>query len=140
MITLKDLVTEQQISGRTDIEVIQNFFRLNDMEEDGIDLISELTKSKITKLKMKTYLAKEWICMLSSKYLYEKYPLDVADKLHLLELNYLVNGGELSEKLLQWAKNNISSIKEPQVYFRPLIDYLEERNITNNTNITYVWR
>lgn len=38
-------------------------------------------------------------------------------------------GGELSEKLLQWAKNNISSIKEPQVYFRPLIDYLEERNI-----------
>ena len=28
MITLKDLVTEQQISGRTDIEVIQNFFRL----------------------------------------------------------------------------------------------------------------
>lgn len=104
MITLKDLVTEQQISGRTDIEVIQNFFRLNDMEEDGIDLISELTKSKITKLKMKTYLAKEWICMLPSKYLYEKYPLDVADKLHLLELNYLVNGGELSEKLLQWAK------------------------------------
>ena len=129
MITLKDLVTEQQISGRTDIEVIQNFFRLNDMEEDGIDLISELTKSKITKLKMKTYLAKEWICMLPSKYLYEKYQLDVADKLHLLELNYLVNGGELSEKLLQWAKNNISSIKEPQVYFRPLIDYLEERNI-----------
>lgn len=129
MITLKDLVTEQQISGRTDIEVIQNFFRLNDMEEDGIDLISELTKSKITKLKMKTYLAKEWICILQSKYLYEKYPLDVADKLHLLELNYLVNGGELSEKLLQWAKNNISNIKEPQVYFRPLIDYLEERNI-----------
>ena len=103
MITLKDLVTEQQISDRTDIEVIQNFFRLNDMEE--------------------------WICMLPSQYLYEKYPLDVADKLHLLELNYLVNGGELSEKLLQWAKNNISSIKEPQVYFRPLIDYLEERNI-----------
>lgn len=61
MITLKDLVTEQQISDRTDIEVIQNFFRLNDMEEDGIDLISEFTKSKITKLKMKTYLAKEWI-------------------------------------------------------------------------------
>lgn len=70
MITLKDLVTEQQISGRTDIEVIQNFFRLNDMEEDGIDLISELTKSKITKLKMKTYLAKNgYVCFHLNTYM-----------------------------------------------------------------------
>lgn len=129
MVTLKELVDNQKWNNATDIQIIKSFFTLNDMEEDAIDLISELTKSKISKMKNRYLMAETWICMLPSKYLYETYDIDTANHLHMLELNFLMNGGELSGSHLKWAKENISKIKMPQVYFRPLIDWMEEKGI-----------
>lgn len=129
MITLKELVDNQKWNDATDIQVIKAFFELNDLEEDGIDIINNLAKSKINKIKNRYAIAKTWICMLPSKYLYENYDLDIADHLHILELNYLINGGELSVSQLKWAKENIPNIKEPQAYYRPLIDWLEKKEI-----------
>lgn len=51
MVTLSELVNEQKWNDISDIEVIKQFFVLNDMEEHAIDLISELSKSKVRKLK-----------------------------------------------------------------------------------------
>lgn len=129
MVTLSELVNEQKWNDISDIEVIKQFFVLNDMEEHAIDLISELSKSKVRKLKQKKYMAEEWVTILPSKYLYEKYDLDVADRLHMMELDFLMNGGELSKKKLKWAKENVSNIKEPECYFSPLIEYLEKNGI-----------
>lgn len=129
MITLKELVDNQKWNAATDIQVIKAFFELNDLEEDGIDIISNLAKSKINKIKNRYAVAEMWICMLPSKYLYENYDLDIADHLHTLELNYLINGGELSTDQLKWAKENIPNIKEPQTYFRPLIEWLGKKEI-----------
>ena len=129
MVALKELVDEQKWNGFSDVEVIKQFFTLNDMEEDAIDLIGELSKSKVRKLKRKNYMAEEWITILPSTELYKMYDLKTADRLHMLELDYLINGGELSESKLKWAKENAPNIKEPNPYFRPLIDYLEEKGI-----------
>lgn len=129
MITLKELVDNQKWNDATDIQVIKAFFELNDLEEDGIDIISNLAKSKINKIKNRYTMAETWICMLPSKYLYENYDLDIADHLHMLELNYLISGGELSVSQLKWAKENIPNIKKPQAYYRPLIDWLEKKEI-----------
>ena len=98
MVTLSELVNEQKWNDISDIEVIKQFFVLNDMEEHAIDLISELSKSKVRKLKQKKYMAEEWVTILPSKYLYEKYDLDIADRMHMMELDFLMNGGELSKK------------------------------------------
>ena len=113
----------------SDIQVIKTFFDLNNMEEEGIEMITELSKTKIEKLKHKHNVAETWICMLPSKYLYEHYDLDTADKLHNRELNYLVNGGELSSGFLEWAKENVPNIIRPQSYFNPLVDWLEDKGI-----------
>lgn len=129
MITLEQLVNEQKWNEMTDIQIIKEFFTLNDMEEDGIEMISELTKAKITKLKKKHHIIEEWTCMLPSKYLYENYNLDVADKLHNLELDFLVNGCELSNDFLHWAEKNVPNIIKPEAYFNPLIDYLQKKGI-----------
>lgn len=129
MTTLKELVDEQKWNGFSDVEVIKQFFTLNDMEEDAIDLIGELSKSKVRKLKRKNYMAEEWITILPSAELYKMYDLKTADRLHMLELDYLINGGKLSESKLKCAKENAPNIKEPNPYFRPLIDYLEENGI-----------
>ena len=129
MITLKELVDGQKWNDATDIQIVKAFFELNNLEEEGIELISELTKSKINKIKQRYFLAETWVCALPSKYLYEHYELDIADHLHTLELNYLMNGGELSVDQLEWAKENVPNIKEPQVYLRSLIDWLKNKEI-----------
>lgn len=130
MITLEQLVKEQKWNDdMTDIQIIKTFFDLNDMEEEGMELITELSKIKIEKLKRKERMVKEWISYLPSKYLYENYDLDTADKLHSLELDYLSHGGELSPSRLKWAMENIPNIIRPQAYFNPLVDWLEEKGI-----------
>ena len=129
MITLRELVQEQTWNDMTDIQIIKAYFELNDLESEGIDIISELTKAKINKIKNKYEVAETWVCMLPSKYLYENYSLDIADRLHRLELDYLMNGGELSDKQLKWAKENVPNIRMPECYFQPLIAWLEDREI-----------
>ena len=129
MITLEGLVKEQKWNGMSDIQVIKTFFDLNNMEEEGIEMITELSKTKVEKLKRKERMVKEWTSYLPSKYLYENYELDIADKLHTLELDYLSHGCKLSEKRLEWAKENIPNIVRPQVYFNPLIEWLESKGI-----------
>ena len=129
MITLEQLVKEQKWNGMSDIQIIKTFFEVNDMEEDGIEIITELSKTKIEKLKRKHNEAETWACILPSKYLYEHYDLDIANKLHNLELNYLVNGGELSDVFLEWANENVPNIERPQVFFNPLVDWLEDKGI-----------
>ena len=129
MVTLRELVENQKWNDATDIQVIKAFFEMNNLEEEGITLISCLTQSKISKIKNKYAMAEEWICMLPSKYLYENYDLDTADHLHMLELNYLINGGKLSKTQLKWAKENVPKIKMPEAYFNPLIEWLEGKGI-----------
>ena len=116
MVTLEQLVKNQKWNEMSDSQIIKTFFDLNNMEEEGIEMITELSKTKIEKLKHKHNVAETWICMLPSKYLYEHYDLDIADKLHNLELNYLVNGGELSGGFFEWAKENVPNIIKPQAY------------------------
>ena len=129
METLEELVKEQKWNEMSDIQVIKTFFDKNNMEEEGMDLITELSKIKIEKLKRKERMVKEWTSYLPSKYLYENYSLDIADKLHALELDYLSNGGELSKKRLEWAKENLPNIELPKCYFNPLIEWLDDKGI-----------
>lgn len=129
MITLEQLVKEQKWNNMTDIQIIKSFFDLNNMEEEGMDLIHELTKSKIEKLRYKQRIVEEWVSYLPSKYLYEDYDLETADMLHALELDYLSHGCELSKNRLKWAKENIPNIVKPEIYFRPLIKWLEDKDI-----------
>ena len=111
------------------MEIIKHFFTKNDLEDEAIELIAELSASKVRKLRRKQEVMQTWITYLPSTYLYENYKLDVADRLHNMELDYLVNGCELSSRFLKWAKENVPNIEQPECYFRPLIEYLEEKGI-----------
>ena len=94
-----------------------------------MDLIHELTKTKVGKMKHKKRIVREWTSYLPSKYLYENYDLDIADKLHTLELDFLSHGCKLSDSRLKWAEENIPNIKMPYWYFRPLIEWLDIKGI-----------
>ena len=129
MVTLEQLVQKQKLFDMTDIQVIKMFFSINDLEEEGVELITELSKAKIEKLKHRKQMVEDWTSYLPSKYLYENYDLEMADKLHALELDFISHGCELSELRLKWARENVPNIVIPRAYFNPLIDYLEEKGI-----------
>ena len=129
MATLEQLVQKQKLFDMTDIQVIKMFFSINDLEEEGVELITELSKAKIEKLKHRKQMVEDWTSYLPSKYLYENYDLETADKLHALEPDFLSHGCELSELRLEWASESVPNTIRPQTYFNPLIDYLEEKGI-----------
>ena len=129
MATLEQLVQKQKLFDMTDIQVIKMFFSINDLEEEGVELITELSKAKIEKLNHRKQMVEDWTSYLPSKYLYENYDLETADKLHALELDFIFHGCELSELRLEWARENVPNIIRPQAYFNPFIDYLEEKGI-----------
>lgn len=132
--TLRELIDVQRVNGATDFQVIEAYFTLNNLEEEAIDLISQLAQSRISKIKDRYLMAEVWVCTLPQKDLYEHYDFDTAEHLHKLELNFVMNDGKLSEEYLKWAKENIPNIKMPVCYFRPLIDWMQKRNISFKTN------
>lgn len=129
MRTLKELVENQQLNGMSDIQVIRTFFEWNDMEEEGMELIYELSQAKVKKLKSDRDITRLWVSYLPSEYLYETYDLETASNLHILELDYLTHAQELSESRLKWARENVPNIKMPRVYFQPLVKWLKDQGI-----------
>ena len=127
--TLKELVSEQHRGYPTDLQIIKRYFTENNLEEEGIKMISELSESKVGKLKLKLENIQTWVTCLPSDYLYEKYDLETAHQLHMMELDYLIKGGKVSSGKLKWARENIPNILEPEAYFQPLVEYLEQNGI-----------
>ena len=126
---LKDLVDEQQLSGMSDMEVILYYLASNNLEESAIDLINDLVKSKISKFKQYKFEVRQWVPNFHTSYLYETYPLDIADMLYKLQIDYIVNDRELSDVKIKWAQDHIPSIEIPEVYYQPLIEYLDSKGI-----------
>lgn len=129
MVSLHELVAMQRLTEESDIQLIKRYFTENDMEEEGIQLITDLTKSQVSKLKNKHHYIEEWGTMLPSAYLYKTYDLDTANNLHMLELNFLINGGSLSPGWLIWAQENVPTIKRPDAYFNPLVSWLKKQGV-----------
>ena len=50
MITLKELVAMQSLNQKTDIEIIVDYFTINELESEGINLMNLLAKSKCDRL------------------------------------------------------------------------------------------
>lgn len=125
---LKEYIEFQKFTDISDMEIITQYFIDNDMEEEAMELSHNLAKAKIEKMKHRQHIIKEWAYYLPSEYLYEKYSLDIATKLHRIELDYIVNG-EVTDARLKWAKENIPNIKLPEVYFNPCVEWLAEQGI-----------
>lgn len=129
MITLETLVKDQCFTKMTDIQIITTFLKENDMEEEALDIIYDITKEKIRKIKEEQRMTRTWLSMIPSKYLYETYDLDTADMLHAIELDFISYGCKrLTTRYLEWAKKNIPNIEMPKIYYRPLVVWLDKEH------------
>ena len=125
---LKEYIDLQKFTGMSDMEIITQYFIDNDIEEEAMEISHNLAKAKIEKMRHRQDIVKTWAYTIPSEYLYKKYSLEVASRLHRIELDYIVNG-EVTNGRLEWAKENLPNIKEPEVYFQPCIEWLEEQGI-----------
>ena len=130
---LKEYIELQLLTGMSDIEIITSYFIDNDIEEEAMELSHNLAKAKIEKMKHRQGIIKTWAYTIPSEYLYQKYSARTATMLHRIELDYIVNG-EVTGQRLEWAKENFPTIKMPDVYFMPCVDWLEERGIKFKEN------
>lgn len=128
MSTLKSYTDIQHLTKATDMEIIVQYLIDNDMEEKAMEICHKLAQAKIQKIKDRQHIIKEWTYCIPSDYLYRNYPIEIATKLHQIELDYIVNG-EVTDSRLEWAKANIPNIEEPLVYFQPCRRWLEENGI-----------
>lgn len=128
-VSLKELVEWQKLTNASDLQLIREFLIENDLEEESAQMITDLLKSRIEKIKNKHRMCEEWASYLPSEYLYENYDLETASFLHHLELNFLSFGGELNSQALNTAKERVPKIKRPKVYFNPLVEWLEKQGV-----------
>lgn len=128
MKTLREYVELQKLTGMSDMEIIISYFIDNDIEEEAMEVSHQLAKSKIKKVKHRMNYIREWAYYIPSEYIYENYSLDIATRLHKIELDFIVNG-EVTGERLEWAKENFPNIELPKVYFFPCVDWLEGQGI-----------
>lgn len=125
---LKEYIDFQKFTGMSDIEIITSYFIDNNIEEEAMEISHNLAKAKIEKMRHRHSIIQDWAYYIPSEYLYKHYSLDIATKLHRIELDYIING-EVTGGRLDWAKDNIPNIKMPEVYFQPCIEWFEKHGI-----------
>ena len=122
--TLKQLVDLQALTGEQDIDIIYNWFVKNDAEEIGIDLVTQLSKSKINKLQNVLDGARAWIPNMMRPY--PKQPknarktryYDEETERRLTQLvQYNILQMELPKTLLDWAREHIPQMEEPFCFY-----------------------
>lgn len=132
--SLEQLVEINKITRFPDIQVIKEWFVQNNMEEEGIKLLSELSYSKTTKLEASLNAIRNWDLSLidvrkNIKNEPENYSEEVADNLTMLERAGLLNIDLTSYSLYEWAKENIPKLNRPSTYYIPTFHYLAKYGI-----------
>lgn len=126
MPSLKEFIDMQPITHMSDIEIIREWFCQNECEQDGLELIAQLSKSKTDKLENQMQYARTWIPIVPDVYHgnNKKVSLEIAEKLNKITKLHLLNQS-LSEELINWAKEVIPTIDTPKVIFVPMVEWLK---------------
>ena len=127
-ISLKELIKYQEFADISDLGIIKEWFIRNNREAEGIELIAELSKSQAKKLESILCNARMWIPTLSNTFqnLRTEVSEEFALKFNIICNMYLLNM-DLSDSLLEWAKETIPKLKTPSVIFRPALEWLKEK-------------
>ena len=124
MIKLKELVTKYE-GLLPDEAIILEWFKQNNAEEKGLDMISLLAQSKIKKLQIQLDYIKTWgsTRLDMTKVLESK---EYGEKLNKI-IECQIFGFDLPKDLLDWARQNIPKMKLPNFMFMDTVKWLKEK-------------
>ena len=130
--TLKELIDILSPYDVSDINIIKQWFTMNDLEEEGLALITDLAHSKINKLDSSLVTIKSWDLTLINAASFSELGYD---KEACSNLEYIQRCGLLNLDLKQypgiydWAKKIIPTLNVPKLFFIPTLKYLKKYDI-----------
>lgn len=134
MITLRELIARQYLTSETDLEIILKWFTENNLEQEGLELIPKLAKSKSDKLEEVLNYAKSWIPNIiipipkQSKGAKKIHYYDVTTTHNLsLIVQCSILNVELPSYLKEWAEKTIPTMNTPTLFFMPATVWLKDR-------------
>lgn len=134
MKSLKEFVYMQALTGESDLDIIQCWFIENDMEQEGLKIIAELSYRKAYKIQQTLDYARTWVPIASvaapkqPKYAKKYHYYDRETEERLVQITqYFLLAMPLSDFLLNWAKEKIPQMERPFAYFQPTVDWLKEK-------------
>ncbi len=107
--------------GADDLQIIKQYFIVNNLEIEGISIIDDLIKSKAQKDEHKLSNMKYAVLMPTPiGYLTSKYAGSEVDLLNRITLHAQING-KLPKKLLNEARKIIPKLMRPQCFYNDAI-------------------
>jgi hypothetical protein len=132
MITLKELVEMQRFNQKTDTEIIIDYYVLNDLESEGINLMNILAKEKCDKLSDELNKVKGSLSMYAgSSILYGKFGKETGGRLDHIIILFIL-GYDIEKDYpthFQWLKETIPTLKCPKVFWREFYEWLISKGI-----------
>lgn len=129
--SLKQLVEMQSFNNKTDGEIICDWFAINGLEVEGIEMISKIAKKKMEDDEWNLQKIRSNMTNPTGFY-YSTYPKDTAIKFDYLtrcmQLGYDLNE-EFFEKDIKWAKEVVPTLKKPTLFWRDLWEFFNEKGI-----------
>lgn len=136
MKSLKELVAMQGISGRTDTEIIAQWYDENDMALAGIEIVYNIAKEKIKSIERSI----NWIvgdlsmydgteCLVKAFGIEDGIKLDKVTRLWIMEHRANKDFEIDYPKQFEWLKEFIPTKKQPLVFWRNFIDWLNYKGI-----------
>ena len=133
MKSLKQFISVQGLTGESDLKIIERWFIENDMEQEGLKLIPNLSYSKANKFQQTLDYARTWIPYVCAapkqpKNAKKQHYYDRQTETKLIQISqYCILNTPLPDFLLKWAKENIPQMEIPVMYFQPTIEWLDQK-------------
>ena len=136
MVTLRQLVKRQVLTGEEDEALIAEWFRENNMAVEGIEIVSKIAKKKIEDDEWKYgLLAGDLTMYAATENLITDFGVENGCKLNSVITKWIVCfrlGEKFEEKyptLFAWLKEFIPKQKQPFIFWQPFIKWINENGI-----------
>ena len=126
----------QVITGKSDEELVTEWFLANDMAEKGIEIISQLATKKIKKQQEALLgLHCDLTMFAGDKYLIETLGVENGCEMNRATQFWIIttrmgrNFEEDYPSIVDWLRKFVPTVKQPFIFWRDFLEWLNERNI-----------
>ena len=128
--TLKEIVDRYSVFGLKDLELIKYYFQVNNIQEQAVELLTEISKDTIVKQKEYIDIIKD--CSLYNQSILDNPNIDFNIKQTLINAaQSYVNNGSLDKKILDKLKSIFDNLDKDSLKCFPkyFLAYLQSEGI-----------
>lgn len=127
---LKEYIELQSLSGKSDLEIIQDFLVDNNLESVALTIIPTLAQKQLDKVQGRLNYAQSHIPLMFTMPLKgldkdTKYNLVMIEQCCALSIDL----EKAYPSIFEWAKKTIPTLDLPECFFMPTLNYLAKRDI-----------